>query len=388
MTGGAMRQTLEQPSTAVATWVVVPELPAQPGIGVDDRDEDAIKAQIWPLAFEQWIAGGWRSHGDSISEQTRRAYRRSVDEFQAFIGDRYPMWRAMGSQVIAWQNSMRASSLSETTINLRLAGLSSLYEFLCHKFCFPDPRNTRQEMFLCDRNPVKAASRTKVNPYENDKAGGLTEDEMLAMLRRIDQAKLEGIRDYALITALFATGQRSAAIASLRWGDIEVKGEGAGAIVYYRWRSKAKKGVDELVRPAYDAICAYLAAAGRLATIAKDDFIFTPLSDIGTRLAQRKAQKNGRTLAAADGPACLTGARVNQIVKHVARRAGLDETRIHTHTLRHTAALFLKHKGADLIQIQQTLHHSNVNTTMIYLKGIDRERHPLWKSVGDFFGMV
>jgi len=368
----------------VPSWVVMPDAPLQPGLGVDDRDEDAIKAQIWPIAFEQWIAGGWRSHGHTISTQTRRAYQRSVDEFHGFIGDRFPMWRVMGSQVIGWQNSMRASDLSEQTINLRLAGLSSLYEFLCHKFSFPDPRNPRIEMFLCGRNPVKSATRTKINPYENEKAGGLTEDEMMAMLRACDRASVAGLRDYALISTIFATGQRSAAIATMTWGAIEVKGQ----VVFYRWESKAKQGVDELPEAAYKAICVYLQAAKRLDTMGKDDIIFVPLSDVGTRLAERKAAKNGRTLPPRDGPSCLTGARVNQIVKHIARRAGLDETRIHTHTLRHTAALFLKHKGADLIQIQQMLHHSNVNTTMIYLKGIDRERHPLWKTVGEFFEMV
>ncbi len=71
-----------------------------------------------------------------------------------------------------------------------------------------------------------------------------------------------------------------------------------------------------------------------------------------------------------------------------ARRAGLDESLIHTHTLRHTAALFMKRQGTDLVEISRTLHHSNVNTTMIYLSGLEHDRHPLWKSVGAFFEMV
>jgi site-specific recombinase XerD len=371
--------TVIEARTGLVPWVMAPDAPLQPSLGVDERDEDAIKAQVWPMAFEQWLAGGWRSHGKKISGQTRRAYQRSVTEFQEFIGGRYPMWRVMGSQVIAWRNAMRTAGLSETTINLRLSGLSSMFEFVCHEFPFPDPRNG-SEMFLMQRNPVKSCKRTKINPYESKAAFGLNDDEILGLLRKIDKTTVVGLRDYALITTLFWTGQRSAAIAQLKWGDI-THPAGENSVVFYRWESKAKEGTKELVRPAYDTIVDYLHAAGRLETMRPENYIFMALSDVAERLPNVRA-------AHRDGPAPLTGAMVNRIVKKWARRAGLDERLIHTHTLRHSAALFMKRHGVDLLEIQKALNHSNPNTTMIYLKAIDSDRHPLWKSVGEFFEMV
>lgn len=355
-------------------FIVAPELP-QPAL-VQELDDDAIKAQVWPIAYEQWIAGGWRSHGKSISPQTRRAYSRAVEDFKRFIG-RLPMWRVKGNHVIAWQNDMRSRHLAETTINLSLAGLSSLYEFVAVKFPFPDPRDPAREMFLVERNPTRSVNRSKVDPYKADTTSSLSEDEILAMLRRIDRSTVIGLRDYALVCVLFLTGQRNAAIAELRWGDIKHP-TGEGDVITYRWQSKAKSGTDELLRPAYDALLAYLQAAGRLETLGVDDYIFVALSDVAERLPNVKPGQRGP----------LTGAMVNRIVKKCARRVGLDESRVHTHTLRHSAALFMKRHGVDLVEIQHTLHHSNPNTTMIYLRALEHERHPMWKSIGAFFEMV
>ncbi len=368
------------PQTQMAltpAWIVAPAAPLQPGLGMDGRDEDAIKAQVWPVAYGQWLAGGWRSHGKTMSMETRRAYQRSVEDFQAFVGAKFPLWHVKGSQVIGWQNSMRERGMSETSINLRLSGLSALYAFLCDKFAFPDPRNVNRDMFLVERNPVKVATRTKIDPYTGNDAQGLSQDEIHAMLHRIDRSTVGGLRDYALVCTIFLTGQRSAAIARLKWGDIKHP-MAESDVIEYRWSSKAKEGRDELLRPAYEAILAYLAAAGRLKTVQPEDFIFVALSDVAQRLPNVKATPEC-------GPQPITGAMVNRIVKKCARRAGLDESCIHTHTLRHSAALYLAENGVDLIGIQRTLHHSNPNTTMLYLKALKRDRHPLWKSVGAFF---
>ena len=373
---------------------IAPELPLvpQPALPLEGEAQrqarnvdDAIKAQVWPVAYAAWLAGGWKSHGRGISEETRRAYGRSITDFRTFIGDRYPMWRVMGSQVINWQNAMRAQGLSETTINLRISGLSSLFEFLCHRWPYPDPR-TRDEAYLVERNPCRAATRTHIDPY--DKADGMTRDEMLAMLRRINQSTLEGLRDYALVSTYLATAARSTAIAALRWGDIKHPASETD-VIYYEWTSKGKHGRSELLRHPYLAICKYLAAAGRLETMGKDDFIFTPLSDIGTRLAQRRAEKAGRTFHR-QSEGHLTGARINTIIKNCARRAGLDESRIHTHIMRHTAADLFLEMGGDMLSLQEFLHHSSLSTTRIYITRRKERtaRHPLWKSVGAFFEMV
>jgi integrase len=293
------------------------------------------------------------------------------------------MWRVHGNDVVRWQNVMRGAQLSETTINLRLAGLSSLFKFLKRQEY--TNRMTVEMTYFMVSNPVEVPVRTKVEPFKSESATYITFDEFTALMRRIDRSRIEGLRDYALIMALFLTGQRSKAIGGLRWGDIEHP-TSEQAVVYYAWASKAKTGRDELLRPAYDAITAYLKAAGRLDKMDKDDFIFQPLSDIGQRLAQRKAEKNNRTIKTR-GENHLSGARINRIVKHAAARAGLDEARIHTHITRHSAAIWMSENGVGIEDIQRTLHHSSPATTMIYLRAMKKDRHPMYKSIGQFFDL-
>jgi integrase/recombinase XerD len=78
----------------------------------------------------------------------------------------------------------------------------------------------------------------------------------------------------------------------------------------------------------------------------------------------------------------LTTARIWQVVKDAARRAGIKKN-IYPHLLRHSFATHLLSRGADLRIIQELLGHANISTTEIYthveqgrLRAIHRRFHP------------
>ena len=80
----------------------------------------------------------------------------------------------------------------------------------------------------------------------------------------------------------------------------------------------------------------------------------------------------------------ITRAGFFKNLKKMAAEAGLDETRVHPHVLRHSFATQLVNSSVDLRSIQKMLGHENIATTEIYthittekLADEVRKRHPL-----------
>ena len=73
----------------------------------------------------------------------------------------------------------------------------------------------------------------------------------------------------------------------------------------------------------------------------------------------------------------MTRERFAQLLKQLAREAGLDSTRISPHTLRHAFATHLLERGADLRAVQTLLGHADIATTQIYTHVLDAQMQQL-----------
>src|SRR3546814_15270122 len=62
----------------------------------------------------------------------------------------------------------------------------------------------------------------------------------------------------------------------------------------------------------------------------------------------------------------LTRHRVAQLLKDLAREAGIDAAKVSPHVLRHAFASHLLDHGADLRSLQKMLGHADISTTQIY----------------------
>ena len=322
--------------------------------------------RIWADAFDLWMAS-------LKSENTRRAYRKAWNDFMAFDG-KMP-WLVGKSNVARWAEDMRMRGLSDCTQQQRLAALSSFYSFASDEYTIVRPDG--REVSLFDGNPAAGKNlRPKVSPY--GKAHYLSTDETRALLRAIKRNSTQGLRDYALYLTYLFTGRRNSEVRLLRWGDFEPN---AGRM-WYRWSGKGKKDQRfEIPMPAWEAIKAYLKAAGRLEKMEKADYIFTALSNRATRLPNVNALAYDQTRQP------LSMREVGRLLKRYCRLAGLDPEQVHVHTLRHTAAMLRKEAGDDVEKISAFLAHSSLSITQIYLHTVEGQKDESWAKVELLLGL-
>ncbi len=164
-----------------------------------------------------------------------------------------------------------------------------------------------------------------------------------------------GRRDRALLEVLYASGLRASELAGLRLENYLLEEQLLRVI---------GKGNRERVVP-----------IGRQAMTALDAW-----------LEQGRAElvqpKTGGELFLGEHGRRLTTARIWQIVRELAARAGLKQ-KVWPHLLRHSFATHLLTHGADLRAIQEMLGHASLATTQVYtqvdqarLRDVHRRFHP------------
>lgn len=183
----------------------------------------------------------------------------------------------------------------------------------------------------------------------------LSEDDVDALLGAPDPASAIGLRDRAMLEALYATGMRVSELVGLRRGQLDLQ---TGVV---RVTGKGdKQRLVPLGEAAIDWLSTYL-RDGRPELIGErrsDDFFVT---------------RRG---------AGMTRQAFWYLIRRYAAQAGINKA-LSPHTLRHAFATHLLNHGADLRTVQLLLGHANVSTTQIYthvaqerLKRLHAEHHP------------
>jgi len=138
----------------------------------------------------------------ALSENTRRAYRRAIEDFFSRTG--LSLSEVRREDVIRYRNALM-SEYSASTVALRLSVLSQVFE-------------EAKIRGMVEQNPLERLRRPKV--AQESTTEGLTEKEAAAMLATCDRSKVKGARDYALLKLMLYTALRCSEVCALRWGDI------------------------------------------------------------------------------------------------------------------------------------------------------------------------
>lgn len=171
----------------------------------------------------------------------------------------------------------------------------------------------------------------------------LTRDQVERLLRQPTIATAAGLRDKAILEALFSTGLRVSELVALNRERIDFERREFGVI-----GKGGRARVVFLSTRAAEWISRYLK---------KRDDNWQPLF---IRYARGKADPS------ASGEEMRLSVRsVQRIVERYSRKARLAK-HITPHGLRHSFATDLLHAGAGLREIQEMLGHKNISTTQIY----------------------
>lgn len=278
-----------------------------------------------------------------LSENTRIAYHHDLTELLAYLS-RQGITSIHDVRRNHLQDFLLASKdngLVTTSLARRLVAVKVFFRYLNQESLLS--RNEAEEM--------DSPRLWKVLPPS------LTAAEVEKLLTAPEQETTIGLRDYAILELMYATGLRASELVNLKLEDLHFDEE------YVRCIGKGNK---ERVVPvgvtALNAVRAWL-ERGRYAYLKHaapgEQAVF--LSRRGTPLSRITLWFN---------------------LRNYARKAGLSKA-LHPHMLRHSFATHLLSNGAPLRVIQEMLGHSDIATTQIYthvdssrLKAVHDQFHP------------
>ena len=296
---------------------------------IGEEDAAAIEAFLEMAAAERGLAR------NSID-----AYRRDLVCFAAHIQPSgVALARADTESIRGFMAAQRRSGVAARTVSRRLSCLRQFFRFL-----LTDGRRKDDPTATVDS---PALPRTLPGVLREEEV-----ERLLAAACPLDDTaevsskrQADGLRLRAMIELLYGSGLRVSELVSLPLHAVSA--ETRTLLV----RGKGDK--DRLVplgAPARRALDSYLAVRDRhLAEGAPSRWLFPSRGASGH----------------------LTRHRLAQMLKTLARAAGIEPGRVSPHALRHAFASHLLAHGADLRAVQKMLGHADIATTEIYTHVLD-----------------
>jgi integrase/recombinase XerD len=237
----------------------------------------------------------------------RALSKRSVE---AYRSDLNTLEETLGKPLITLDSTALFGVLSvyknKRTLNRKLSSVNAFFDF-CYK-----------NQFLQEKTKLKFSKIPKLLPKF------LSYKEIMNALELIDRSSWIGLRDYALILFLYATGTRISECLALRREDID------GDWLHIRHAKGEKERIVPIANIAKKAIDAYL--------------------------IEMKSQKEFVWFN-------YKGGSLSRISAYKITQKYLG---VSPHVLRHSYATSLITGGADLRVVQELLGHSSLLTTQIY----------------------
>lgn len=271
----------------------------------------------------------------SLSQETRRAYRRVLLEFFQFNGNRHPSQITL-TDMLAWRDHLIKSRKKPSTVALKLSVVRSFFEYL-------------KAGGHVGGNPALTRLVPPPAPAEDLRGRALSAKEVVHLLAGPDRSKVDGARDYALILLMLRTSIRVSEACALKASSIKWS--------HGRWivRLKVKGGRERSIPLPTDvkkSIDEYLkldeARRMKLGCGGQESYIFQPLTNYRTLVFDKS----------------LSTTMAWKIVRRWGEFTAVGK--LSPHDLRRTAITKALDQGLTYRQVQMMSGHKDPKTVMRY----------------------
>ncbi|MBC5864518.1 tyrosine-type recombinase/integrase [Flavobacterium turcicum] len=288
-------------------------------------------------AFEQYLR-----LEKKYSNHTITAYNNDLVSFRDFVFLRYQQATiddVLYVQIRAWIVELVDQSLSNTTINRKVASLKAFYKFLLRsKQIKASPLATH-----------KALKTPKIIQIP------FSEQEMVQVAEVFPKGTdFESVRNQLIVELFYATGMRRAELIGLEFKNVDL---GSGIIKVLGKRQKER--LLPVLPFLLDSIKKYLVVRSDLEIVEDSGYFF--LTKKGTKLNES-----------------LVYRLINSYFSEVSHKLKKSP-----HILRHTFATHLLNNGADLNSVKELLGHASLASTQVYthsslsvLQEVHKKAHP------------
>ena len=295
-------------------------------------------------ARDQWLR---RLRSTNRSESSISAYRVALNDLVSFLERDGRATGSLDEQIVVayLDDYRRRCAPAEATYYRRFIHLRRFFRWLSRASGIADP-------FL-DLEPPGKPQR---------EADWLTAEEFAVLLaaagaplrRRPGLAE----RDRLVLITLVSTGLRRSELLALDWRDLHLDGDDPSVLV------RRGKGGKPRRQPLPTALAEEFRRQRRVRNPSGDDAVFCGLA--GKRLSS--------TILAT-------------LIRRAADRAGLEKS-VSAHTLRHTAATWLRQQTADARLVAAYLGHADLSTVSRYAHVSDPELHRAAEALSDLAMLV
>lgn len=268
--------------------------------------------------FEQYLR-----EVKQASENTVQSYRRDLMQMITYLEEKEirEAAKVTKTSLHGYILHMEEQGKAATTISRMMAAMKAFFNYECMQACIR-------------RNPAESLHAPKV---EKKAPVILSVDQVSALLAQPSGQTPKEIRDKAMLALLYATGIRVSELVGIQMEDINMN------IGFLVCRDGERERTIPFGRSAKAALEEYLEhARNELLRGKGSDYFFVN---------------------------CTGGAMSRQgfwkIIKYYGEKAGIEED-ITPHTLRHSFAVHLIARGADMRAVQTILGHSDMATTQMY----------------------